>query len=586
MAIAISDAAVTNRATSAAIKWVKPAPLWASQDIPLGQPWLAEFDGDRFLPDFLDLMASQTPADLASNTHTPKLTILDDGKPHLKLYQPLHSRYYLVTGSLVCRKLGLPDRSVERKNGEKTSFVLRRLIIDSNNAVNAEYGWVKDSTVPSGGSWQLVGSNSLLKNEERQPMHPVKTCATLPLTTGIIPAPVGQTICDQRTVYYGYIPVASREKYLMPIADPIGTLQKVIDAGGSGDPRLDDLSTRVIEPWLSFYMPNNPPVEQQDSISFYLLLDMLDFLQNNLKSVFDALGTGGSGLNSPDHAKRKALFTELKSIIKNKHQAGTTDASDVFLSDLLNGLKSYLPLVQSQQGNEPANLSTYNLHAAQHDENHDATHRSWKDVDAAYLRLPPSPPDTAPAEGPFYTLFRNALDEEKQERKNNNKPWLTVPDEVKDILKDDPPNGDTYCLRLVYEHDPCAAVVSDQSNTFTFAKAVDPDAPARHIRIELPSIKLKDLRKFKRGVGIQSSCEMNKLTNQLMSMAGLDGIKKLTTPKPCDGGSGGIDIGWICSFSLQILFIIAFILMFIFLIVLNIVFWWIAFFRICFPIPK
>src|SRR5205807_8689511 len=226
------------------------APLWASQDTPLGQPWLAEFDGDRFLPDFLDLMASQTPADLASDTYKPKLTILDDGKPHLKLYQPLHGRYYLVTGSLVCGKLGLPDRSVVRKNGEKTSFVLRRLL------ENVEYGWVKDSTVPSGGSWQPVSSNSLLKDEERQPMHPVKTCAPLPLTTGIVATPVGQTICDQRTVYYGYIPVASREKYLMPIADPIGTLQNVIDAGGPNpvsDPRLDDLSTRVIEPWLSFY---------------------------------------------------------------------------------------------------------------------------------------------------------------------------------------------------------------------------------------------------------------------------------------------------------------------------------------------
>ncbi len=578
MAIAISDAAVTNRATSAAIKWVKPAPLWASQDIPLGQPWLAEFDGDRFLPDFLDLMASQTPADLASNTYTPKLTILDDGKPHLKLYQPLHSRYYLVTGSLVCRKLGLPDRSVERKNGEKTSFVLRRLIIDSNNAVNAEYGWVKDSTVPSGGSWQLVGSSPLLKNEERQPMHPVKTCATLPLTTGIVPAPVGQTICDQRTVYYGYIPVASREKYLMPIADIIGTLQNVIDAGdpnAPGDPRLDDLSTRLFEPWLSFYNPNNPPVEQQYSISFYLLRDMLDFLQNNLKSVFDALGTDGSGLNSPDHAKRKALFTELKSIIKNKHQAGTTDASDVFLSDLLKGLKTYLPLVQSQQGNEPANLSTYNLHAAQHDPNHNPANRGWTDVDAAYLAHPG---------GVFYTLFSAALEEEKNERKKKKIPWLTVPNEVKDILKDDSPNGDTYCLRLVYEHDPCAAVVSERSDTFSFAKVIDPDAPARHIRIELPSIRPKDLRKFKRGVGIQSSCEMNKLTNQLLGMVGLDRLKSLTPPGPCPQPPD-LSVGWICSFSLQILFIIAFILMFIFLIVLNIVFWWIAFFRICFPIP-
>jgi len=50
------------------------------------------------------------------------------------------------------------------------------------------------------------------------------------------------------------------------------------------------------------------------------------------------------------------------------------------------------------------------------------------------------------------------------------------------------------------------------------------------------------------------------------------------------GKPGGV--GMICSFSIQIIFIIAFILMFIFLILLNIVFWWIAFFKICFPVPK
>lgn len=570
MAVAISDTAVTTRATSAAIKWVKPAPLWASQAIPLEQPWLAEFDGDRFLPDFLDLMASQTPADLA--THTPKLTILDDKQKQLKLYQPLHGRYYLVTGSLVCRKLGLPDRSVLRKNGEKTSFVLRRLL------ENVEYAWAKDSTAPSGGSWQSVGSSSLLKNEERQPMHPVKSCAPLPLTTGIVATPVRQPVCDQRTVYYGYIPVASREKYLMPIANPIKALQEMIDAGGTGapgDPRLDDLSTRVFEPWFSFYLPVTvpPPDDQQASISFYLLLDLLDFLQNNLPSVFNALDPNGPSLDAPDHAKRKALFTELQDIRREQPSAGNPD---VLLADLLNSLKSYLPLVQLQQGNEPTNLSIYNLYAAQHDDNYDPGDRDWQDLDVLYLAHP---------SGVFYTLFSAALEEEKQERVKNKQLWLTVPDEVKDFLKDDPPNGDTYCLRLVYEHDPCVPVVSDRSHTFTFAKAVDPDAPARHIRIELPSIKPKDLRKFKRGVGIKSSCEMNQLTNQLMGMVGLDGIKKLTPPPPC-GSGGGLDIGWICSFSLQILFIISFILMFVFLIVLNIVFWWIAFFRICFPIPK
>jgi hypothetical protein len=47
----------------------------------------------------------------------------------------------------------------------------------------------------------------------------------------------------------------------------------------------------------------------------------------------------------------------------------------------------------------------------------------------------------------------------------------------------------------------------------------------------------------------------------------------------------GLPLGMICSFSLQIIFLVAFIVMFIFLILLNIVFWWLPFLKICFPVP-
>jgi hypothetical protein len=48
----------------------------------------------------------------------------------------------------------------------------------------------------------------------------------------------------------------------------------------------------------------------------------------------------------------------------------------------------------------------------------------------------------------------------------------------------------------------------------------------------------------------------------------------------------GLGIDFICSFSIQIIFIVAFYLLMMFVFILNIVFWWIFFFRICFPIPK
>ena len=41
----------------------------------------------------------------------------------------------------------------------------------------------------------------------------------------------------------------------------------------------------------------------------------------------------------------------------------------------------------------------------------------------------------------------------------------------------------------------------------------------------------------------------------------------------------------ICSFSIQIMWVLSFIVMFLFAISFNIMFWWLAFIKICFPIP-
>ena len=56
----------------------------------------------------------------------------------------------------------------------------------------------------------------------------------------------------------------------------------------------------------------------------------------------------------------------------------------------------------------------------------------------------------------------------------------------------------------------------------------------------------------------------------------LDG--QLATAEP-------LDLGLICSFSIPIITICALIVLMIFVVLLNIVFWWLPFFRICFPIP-
>src|SRR6266702_2745804 len=88
-------------------------------------------------------------------------------QPVYKLYLPLHRSYYLVTASLVCRHFGLPDHTVKRKDGEKVSFLLRRLM--NVNGVTAEYGWIDNQK-----QWQRVPSGQVLPGEERLPLHPIK----------------------------------------------------------------------------------------------------------------------------------------------------------------------------------------------------------------------------------------------------------------------------------------------------------------------------------------------------------------------------------------------------------------------------
>ena len=117
-------------------------------------------------------------------------------------------------------------------------------------------------------------------------------------------------------------------------------------------------------------------------------------------------------------------------------------------------------------------------------------------------------------------------------------------------------------------------LVSAASNPFELARPLDPDAPARQIRIQLPDVG--NLRQFKRGVALEMPPNLRRVVDRVTpNMLKGDGL----------GSDPGLELGMICSFSLQIIFLLAFMIMFIFLILFNIIFWWMAFIKICFPIP-
>lgn len=71
----------------------------------------------------------------------------------------------------------------------------------------------------------------------------------------------------------------------------------------------------------------------------------------------------------------------------------------------------------------------------------------------------------------------------------------------------------------------------------------------------------------------------------LMSAMQGSSLSGLSDGTPPASGGGGISIAWICSFSIPLITICAFFVLNIFISLLNIVFFWMAFIKICLPIP-
>ena len=124
-------------------------------------------------------------------------------QPPPKLYQPAHNRFYLVAANLVCRQRGLPDRATDVAQGERTSFVIRRLYAKPGLTLDPiepatydEYGWIGDR---QRGVWFKMAQpeQDAPEGEERLPLFPT----------------VFEQDGRKRRVLAGLIPAASREVY-------------------------------------------------------------------------------------------------------------------------------------------------------------------------------------------------------------------------------------------------------------------------------------------------------------------------------------------------------------------------------------
>jgi hypothetical protein len=142
--------------------------------------------------------------------------------------------------------------------------------------------------------------------------------------------------------------------------------------------------------------------------------------------------------------------------------------------------------------------------------------------------------------------------------------------------------GALFTIRCVYRSPRCEPrerpVLSDRSALFTIGSYVDPDAPARIIRIPMPvDVSVEALKKFKKSVGFVLS---NQLRKQLSR---IDDPKKALKGE-ADPNGDNLDLGEIWVFAIPIITMVAMIILMIIASLLNMIFMWLPFLKIRIPI--
>jgi hypothetical protein len=130
----------------------------------------------------------------------------------------------------------------------------------------------------------------------------------------------------------------------------------------------------------------------------------------------------------------------------------------------------------------------------------------------------------------------------------------------------------------VTSDDGCAPelVWSDASPPYLVAPWYE-SAGAPPVLVRLPPINRKNIRKLKPNVSFT-------VPKGLFNMLNCNKPAELIAGNGVDCGEGGLD--WICGFNIPIITLCAFIVLYIFLSLLNIIFFWLPFVRICFPLPR
>lgn len=558
----------------------------------------------------------------------------------LKLYQPAHQRFYLVAACCVCRVAGLPDKTFDPGREERATYVVRRLIERQTQTgptpAYDEYGFV---TTPQGSTWQKIKVDAqgepdgLAQGEEQLPFFSMS---------------FAEADGRRRRLLGGVIPVGRREAYMgAPLANG-----GAASANGATKKTARKIlfRTQVTEPWKSLITRAedtrrkikggaaspadknpDPPMndgtqegldavngflkatrEQVQTVSWYILLDLADYLKQYLPDVWTSIKNGANvaGLTQP----QIGLLTALEGTTMPATLRAALSVPGVYTNaNMADDLRDALSRMILFDGEKPKERRSLELVTGSYDRGDPA------DLWPAFLF-----PLADPGEGvgapqvpsaPFGVTLPTDEDDIAEGAALDQVDLLAgyvvraLPTEP-NAPEPPPPLASTrpyaeregrFRIRCVYEKPFCGPleppVLSDPTDLFQMAGFFDPDAPARPIRIALPvDTSPAGLRKHDKNTAFMIS---DVLCGQIARAKGMtlgDLVrsvlpwpfhKDLSVPDqgPCSKGPG-LEFGMICSLSIPIITICALILLIIIVFLLDLIFKWVPFFIMCFPLPK
>jgi hypothetical protein len=501
----------------------------------------------------------------------------------LTLYQPVHRVFQLALLEVVCDRVGQPR--LDPAKIESAGMVLRRRATDSLGRVSDDRleGWMQDAPTPSsrvsgaskrrqlrgwlpfngrvnGGASDLdfdpdpgrrIGSLGTGRPELDLRLLVAQTSNGLlrEKVIPLFPVPPDVGAATGKTLLYGLIPLAGGEQSEAP--EDVPAFDRATLSAHMPQLLRGGLAASIPKQGDFLSWTEGSTASAGSAISLFL---------TQLRQIaieMDAFG---------DSAESRALYAAL-------------DAIDLTFFDVA----TWPPGTTQTAFNTMAAIEAFNAISGRHTRMNGLVHRSAASFLADASRVLVGGDDRGasvrmPLRWPTITTQQadRILDAAQQSMRAR----------LKAIVPRTPQFGDPtreYRLRAfvrVREDGPCAPdlVWSDYSEPFTIAPWYAPsDAPPAVIPLP-DAMDRNALKKLKPNVAFA-------VPKKLADFMNGNDPKKLVSGDGNDGASG-IELDWICSFSIPIITLCAFIVLNIFLSLFDLIFRWTMFIKVCIPVPR